>query len=235
MNVLKNSKFKFNLTSTLSFYNLSKFYFTRNMMPFCPIYPGDRVMVLPPWGRKGLNPYKMKMLNKYPQFQKKNKIIIGKVLEMKRKKGYAIVTNTPKEKIYKPIESFFDKYEKKGIGSVKITRRTIPIALNRIRLINTAFKQNKYKVLKVEMKRGKNGKLIRVKKGTKKQLEKKQPKNCSYETRTKDKISGAMSTSKERIEIRTYKGEDYEKIARAFLDRIKEKESVESNLFLKDK
>lgn len=224
---------KFNKTNTIDsngIYSIRAFNFIRTTQPFVPIYPGDSVVVLPPWKNAKLNRFARKIADNY--LQKQSQLQYGYVRRIFRKKGLAIVTGVnKKEKYTTPYDpELIKKVDSGKIDEVERKYTYEPVSLDRLRLVNPL--NNKEKIA-VKFIKDEAGQKIRINTKTKEEL----PiikKHRTYEERAQKREEGPKDTSNEMRLLKTYKGENFEQIALAFIKKIKHKEAVESKLILRD-
>jgi hypothetical protein len=221
---------KFLKANTLKnmFYNIPKFNFARGVEKTVPIYPGDKVVVLPVWGSAKLNRFARKVVMAHNK--EATKLQYGTVKRFYRKKRLVKVTGVNRKAKYTSpySEHLFDKMEKGNLDKIKRQVTYLPVNLDRIRLVDA----NK-KIIAVKMIKNEAGEKVRINTRTKEEVPIKL-KFRTYAERTKNKKEGPRDTPDEIRMIKTYKGENFEMIAKRFIEKIKRKEEIESHLVLKD-
>lgn len=215
------------------FYNFQNFGFARNTRKITPIFRGDKVLVLPPWGTAKLSSFAKA---KVKQFHKEDsKIQVGTVLRIMRKKGLAIVSNVNEKPKYVTPAKFLNDYEFGNIQKIRRKIVNLPVALERVKLrCNSGT--GKYKIVNVEMIKNEEGKTIRINKLTKQEIPSPLKKrDFSYAKRALGRKDGIKDTPAPVRSTKTYFGENFVDIAKNFVSKIKSKENIESKLILKDK
>ncbi len=208
------------------FFNFSSQNFSRTNNIMTPVYPGDFVVVLPPWGFSKLNNYAKRKLGDRKDLQPQ----YGYVKKMLRKKGLTVVSGINRQKVYQSpySEYFFEKLEKGEHDKIKVKRKSMPIAVDRIRLVD----ENK-KIISARFIIDESGKRIRINAKTGEELIPKKTHE-TYKERIRTRKDGEKDTTDEFRLIRTYNNENFEKIMLKFIKKIKKKEEIESNLILRD-
>jgi hypothetical protein len=215
-------------TTKFSFYNTFKYNFSRVIFQ-SPIYPGDKVLVLPPWKKEKLNNYASKLMRIH---NKKLLIpVYGFVKKMYRRKRLARVSGVNKVlKFTSPFnENFFKALEQEKSNKIKKRVEFKPVSLDRLRLVDP--KTNKR--IRVKFITDESGKRKRINIETNEEFPYKL-KFRTYVERHKNRKDGPKDTSDELRMKKTYKGENFALIVKNFIKKIKHKEEIESNLILKD-
>jgi ribosomal protein L24 len=213
------------------FNSFQSYNFARNFNPFVPIYPGDKVIVLPPWGTNKISKYEKKVIQrKYP---KQNKIEYGTISKIYRKKGLVRVNGVNLQLKYTSPENFIGRYEAGDFGKIRRKYESVPVAINRVYLRDPSV-SDKAIIVKAKLIKNDEGTIIRINQKTKVEIPilKKHP---TYAKRVASRKEGPKDTPMAYIGVKSYRGENVEEIAKMFLRRIKEKEEIEANLILKDK
>lgn len=231
--MLKNLFLKSQITNKKIplFNSFQLFNFARNMNPFVPIYPGDKVIVLPPWGTNKISKYEKKVIQrKYP---KNTKIEYGTVAKIYRKKGLVRVNGVNLQLKYTSPENFITRYEAGDFSKIRRKYESAPVAINRVYLRDPNVAERAV-IVKAKLIRNDDGTIIRVNQKTKVEIPilKKHP---TYSKRVANRKEGSKDTPMAFIGVKSYRGENVEEIAKMFLRRIREKEEIEANLVLKDK
>jgi hypothetical protein len=231
--MLKNLFLKAQITNKKIplFKSFQFFNFARNLNPFVPIYPGDKVIVLPPWGTNKISKYEKKVIQrKYP---KKTKIEYGTVNKIYRKKGLVRVNGVNLKLKYTSPDNFIYKYEAGDFAKIRRKYESVPVAINRVYLRDPSV-PDRAVIVRAKLIKNDDGTITRVNQKTKVEIPilKKHP---TYAKRVSNRKEGAKDTPIAFIGVKSYKGENCEEIARMFLRKIKQKEEIEANLILKDK
>ena len=223
------SRNNLNFLTKLSVFQFSRQ--TKTLNKFVPIYPKDKVVVLPPFmSLKNLSSFDRRIMrNKYKDLLK---IQYGKVISIYRKRNLAIVSNVNKKEKFTDPKEFMHLIEQGDIHKVKRRVKFLPVNLSRLRLRDTT--SSEIKPLYVKTRISKEGVKERYDVSTGNVIEKPNLE-ITYESRTKNKKTGSKDTLALQVAERTYTGVDYISVAREFLNRIKEKKTIESNLNFKDK
>lgn len=225
-----------NLKNKLKLENKQIFSFSRLIKPqnkFVHIYPKDNVVVLPAFtSLKNLSSFDQRKVKSNSKYDDLSKIQHGRVIKIFRKKNLAIVSGVNrKEKFVNPRE-YITLVERGDLH--KVRRRFVysPVNLSRLRLRDLSSAE--IKPLKVKIVTNEEGKKQRVDATTNNIIEK-PVLSKTYASRVENKKTGPKDTLSVNVLDRTFVGIDYTAIAREFLNRIKEKKTIESNLIFKDK
>jgi hypothetical protein len=231
--MFKHSKYILGNNSLVpSLLNVQKFNFARSLQRFIPIYPGDKVVVLPVWGISKLTPYAKR---KVKTFHKEDaKVQYGTVMRMLRKKGQAIVSRVNEKPKYVSPSKFMAEYEFGNIAAIKRKTVNLPVAIDRVKLRDTSVKGS-LKILDIRMGRNEAGERIRVRKDNGKEVTIPiRKRDMSYAKRTMGRKDGTKDTSPALRSVKTYNGENFAEIAKFFIKKIQTKENIESKLILRD-
>jgi len=231
--MLKNLFLKSQITNKkfALFNSFQTFNFARNLNPFVPIYPGDKVIVLPPWGTNKISKYEKKViLRKYP---KQTRIEYGTVSKIFRKKGLIKVNGVNLKMKYTSPEAYLSKYESGDFSKIKRKYNSVPVAINRVYLRDLSI-PDRAVIAKAKLIKNNDGTYSRINQKTKAEIPilKKHP---TYAKRMANRKEGPKDTTIAYVGVKTYRGENIEDIAKMFIRRIKEKSEIEANLILKDK
>jgi ribosomal protein L24 len=211
-------------------FNFQKFNFARLVPNFVPIFTGDKVMVLPPWGTAKISKFAKLRLRLHQR--KEMKIKLGTVLKVLRKKNQIVVSGVNKQPVYRSPSTFLQKYESGKFEKISVKYKEMPININRVKLRRT---KNSRKPIEVKIIKNKNGKRKRIDINTKKEIKIPKRKNASYAVRNMKKGTGEKDTPADLLSEITYNGEDFTQVASFFIKNIKNKEAIEQKLILKDK
>ncbi len=216
-----------------NFFNFQKYNFARQVQNPVPIYPGDIVVVLPPWGNQEISDYARKRLQRFQKGEIKKRT--GKVLKVLRSKNMVIVSGINIKPVYKSPSYFMKFHEKNSINYIKPSSREMPININRVKLMDPSKKKSAMPI-EVKIVKNESGERIRLDIVTKKEIPfPKSRNNLSYNSRNLKKKTGSRDTPSDLLHQITYTGEDFTKVASFFIKKIKNKESIEQKLILKDK
>ena len=171
-------------------------------------------------------------MSKDSDFIKENKLQYGVVTRVYRKKGLVKVYGINPVEEYRNLQSFANKYENGELDKIKRKISFLPIDINRVRLRDT--NSTELKALPVTNKLLENGSIRRFDKNTGTEIPRRKMYKTYKERLGKRKEDGPKDTPAFYSSAKTYKGENFEIIARQFLDRIKQKEAIEAKLILKD-
>jgi hypothetical protein len=206
-----------------------KYNFARNNNPFIPIYPGDKVLVLPPWGMNKLSNYERKVIT--TKFPNKIETQYGTVDKVLRKRNLAIVKGVNKKEKYVSPISFLGAYEMGDMAKIKRKFTCQPVEINRVFLRDP---EEPGKIVKAKLVRDDKGKLMRINKKTKAEIPLVR-KFRTYAQRVSKRKEGPNDTNGSLVSLKSYRGENFDEIARLFVRRLEEKKEIESRLILKDK
>jgi ribosomal protein L24 len=216
-----------------NFVNFQKYNFARQVQNPVPIYPGDKVVVLPPWGNQKISDYARKRLQRFQKEEIKKRV--GTVLRVLRTKNMITVSGINIKPVYKSPSYFMKLYERKSLNSIKPCYREMPININRVKLRDPS-KKKFAEPIEVKIVKNESGERIRLDIVTKKVIPfPKSRKDLSYDSRNLKKKTGFRDTPSDLLHQITYTGEDFTKVASFFIKKIKNKESIEQKLILKDK
>lgn len=232
--MFKSSKYILGNNSLLpSFINFQNFNFARNVNKFVPIFPGDKVVVLPPWGMSKLSSYAKKKVSLH--HKEDSKVQYGTVLRVLRKKEQAVVSRINEKPKYVSPHNFLNDYENGDLSKIKRKTVNLPISIERVRLRDTKVKDS-LKILNIKITRNEAGERIRIRKddGTEVPIPIRS-KDFSYAKRAQGRKDGLKDTNASIRSIKTYNGENFAEIAKFFIKKIQNKEAIESKLILKDK
>jgi len=232
--MFKSSKYILGNNSLLpSFINFQNFNFARNVNKFVPIFPGDKVVVLPPWGMSKLSSYAKKKVKL--NHKEDSKIQYGTVLKVLRKKGQAVVSRVNEKPKYVSPYKFMNDYENGDLSKLKRKTVNLPLSIERVRLRDTQVKDS-LKILNIKITRNEAGERIRLRKDD--GIEVPIPirtRDFSYSKRAQGRKDGSKDTNVSIRCLITYNGENFAEIAKFFIQKIQNKEAIESKLILKDK
>lgn len=232
--MFKSSKYILGNNSLLpSFINFQNFNFARNVNKFVPIFPGDKVVVLPPWGMSKLSSYAKKKVKL--NHKEDSKIQYGTVLKVLRKKGQAVVSRVNEKPKYVSPYKFMNDYENGDLSKLKRKTVNLPLSIERVRLRDTQVKDS-LKILNIKITRNEAGERIRLRKDD--GIEVPIPirtRDFSYSKRAQGRKDGLKDTNVSIRSLKTYNGENFAEIAKFFIQKIQNKEAIESKLILKDK
>lgn len=232
--MFKSSKYILGNNSLLPrFINFQNFNFARNVNKFVPIFPGDKVVVLPPWGMSKLSSYAKKKVKL--NHKEDSKVQYGTVLKVLRKKGQAVVSRVNEKPKFVSPYKFMNDYENGDLSKLKRKTVNLPISIERVRLRDTQVK-NSLKILNIKITRNEAGERIRLRKDD--GIEVPIPirtRDFSYSKRAQGRKDGLKDTNVSIRSLKTYNGENFAEIAKFFIKKIQNKEAIESKLILKDK
>jgi hypothetical protein len=232
--MFKSSKYILGHNSLVpSFINFQNFNFARNVNKFVSIYPGDKVVVLPPWGISKLSSYakrKVKLMHKEDA-----KVQYGTVLQVLRKKGQAVVSRVNEKPKYISPAKFMTDYEFGNLNTIRKKTKNLPVALERVRLRDMTVKGS-LKILNIKVTRNEAGEKIRIRKDDGNEVPIPiRKRDFSYNKRAQGRKDGTKDTAAVLRSLKTYNGENFAEIARFFIKKIQNKEAIESKLILRDK
>jgi hypothetical protein len=232
--MFKSSKYILRNNSLVpSLINFQNFNFARNVSKFIPIYPGDKVVVLPPWGISKLSSYAKKKVKL--NHKDDAKVQYGTVLEVLRKKGQAVVSRINEKPKYVSPYKFINEYEFGELNKIKRKTVNLPIAIDRVRLRDMNVKAS-LKILNIRIIRNEAGEKIRVRKDDGSEVPIPiRKRDFSYSKRALGRKDGSKDTSSNIRSLKNYNGENFAEIAKFFIKKIQNKESIESKLILRDK
>jgi hypothetical protein len=213
------------------FNSFQLFNFARNLNPFVPIYPGDKVIVLPPWGTNKISKFEKKIIQrKYPG---QSKIEYGTISKVNRKKGLVKVKGVNLQMKFSSPENYLYKYEAGDYSKIKRKYDSAPVAINRVYLRDPNV-SDRAMIAKAKLIKNPDGSITRVNQKTKVEIPI-MKKHSTYAKRVANKKEGPKDTTISFIGVKSYRGENCEEIAKMFLRKIREKNEIEANLILKDK
>jgi hypothetical protein len=218
--------------------DLSKYYQSGEKKP--SLYKGDKVEILPFVGdQKNLSRYEKKLLKfkKFPDLDLK----YGTIQRINRSKNTALVTNTKLEKKYIDVNYMGYFFENNSLKAIKQKNVCVPISLNRLRLFSEIKKDSKGKITSIRPAKIKyrndpknrvdlnTGKVYPVFLTAKKDIE------AYRKKKHEEKKLTELDTKYDIAVMSTYKGENFEKITKNFIDKIFNKNYIEKRLILNDK
>jgi hypothetical protein len=218
--------------------DLSKYFPSGEKKP--SLYKGDKVEILPLVGdQKNISRFERNMLKykKVPELDLK----YGTILKINRTKNTALVTNTKLEDKYVDVNFLGYYFESNRLKTIKQKKASVPISLNRLRLFSEITKNKKEKITSIKPAKIKyrndpknrvdlnNGKVFPVFLPTEKEI------NELRKKKHEEKKLTELDTQYDLAIKTTYKGENFEKITKNFIERIFNKNYIEKRLILNDK
>jgi hypothetical protein len=219
-----------NLMNTVAF-NFSRL--NKPLNKFVHIYPNDNVVVLPAFMKlKNLSSFDRRIVQSNKKYENLSKMQYGRVIRIYRKRNIAIVSGVNRKEEFKHPREYLPLVERGDLQKVRRKITYTPVNLSRLRLRD--MKSEEIKPLNVKIRTNSEGIIERYAPSSDSVIEK-PDLSKTYASRVEKKKTGPKDTSSLQVLDRTYTGVDYTSVAREFLNRIKEKKTIESNLIFMDK